>query len=109
MYRVTVSGWTPVSRAVFRVPIPSATCPRTAVTVSVGTRASNSGVPFRSENRALQVEQRSNRRDLFGPYRIGTVRFPWARFPWSRQAGFRQQNRPRASMTGSPSEEGNPQ
>jgi hypothetical protein len=35
--------------------------------VSVGSRASNSGVPLRSAKRALQVEQRSRRRALSGP------------------------------------------
>jgi hypothetical protein len=81
MYRVTVSGWTPVSRAVLRVPIPSATWARTATAVSVVRRASKRGVPLRSENRALHVEQRNKRRVLDGPYRMGTVRLPCPRLP----------------------------
>jgi hypothetical protein len=56
---VTVSWWEPVNRAAFRVPLPSATCQRMAATRSGGSRESNRGVPFRSENRALQVEHRS--------------------------------------------------
>jgi hypothetical protein len=34
---------------------------------SAGSRAPNSGVPFRSEKRALQVAQESMRRRLPGP------------------------------------------
>ena len=70
---MTVSGWTPVSRAVFRVPIPSATWAKTAAAVSAGSRVSNSGVPLRSENQARQVEHRSRRRAWSGPYRLGSV------------------------------------
>lgn len=98
MYRVTVSGWTPTNRAVLRVPTPSATWASTATTLSAGRRASYKGVPFRSEKRTLQVEQRSTRVRL-GPYRAGTVRLPWPRFPWSGQAGLRQQKPLRSSMT----------
>ena len=90
--------WTPTNRAVLRVPIPSATWARTATTLSAGKRVSKSGVPLRSENRTLQVEQRRTR-VWWGPYRAGTVRFPWPRLPWSGQSGLRQQNRVRSSMT----------
>jgi hypothetical protein len=38
-----------------------------AAIFSSGRFAPNSGVPFRSENLALQVRQRSIRRCLFGP------------------------------------------
>ena len=75
--RVTVSRWTPTSRAVLRVPIPSATWARTATTRSAGRRASKSGVPLRSENRSLQVEQRRTR-VWRGPYRAGHGRVPVA-------------------------------
>ena len=58
---MTVSLWTPVSRAVLRVPVPSATWASTATTLPAGNRASNRGVPLRSEKRLLQVEQRRTR------------------------------------------------
>jgi hypothetical protein len=38
-----------------------------ATTFSSGNRASNSGVPFRSEKRALHVVQRNTRRLFSGP------------------------------------------
>lgn len=79
---------TPVSRAVLRVPTPSATWARTAVAVVGASRAPNRGVPLRSENRALQVEHRSIRRVFPGPYREVTVRLPCPRFPWSGHARF---------------------
>ncbi len=80
MYRVTVSLFTPANRAVLRVPTPSATWANTDTTVAAGSRVPNSGVPLRSENRVLHVEHRSTR-VLLGPYRAGTVKFPWFRFP----------------------------
>ena len=50
-------------------------------TFSSGNRVSNSAVPFRSENRDLQVLQYNIRRFLSGPYRIETLKFPAPRFP----------------------------
>lgn len=50
-------------------------------TFSSGNRVSNSGVPFRSENRDLQLPQYNIRRFFSGPYRIETLKFPAPRFP----------------------------
>ena len=46
-------------------------CSRTDTTFSGGSRESNSGVPLRSEKRALQVRQRSMRRGLLGAVAAG--------------------------------------
>ncbi len=50
-------------------------------TFSSGNRVPNSGVPFRSENRDLQLLQYNIRRFLSRPYRIETLKFPAPRFP----------------------------
>jgi hypothetical protein len=46
-----------------------------------GKRAPNSGVPLRSQNRALHVEQYSMLRCLLGPYRSQTDKLPDPRLP----------------------------
>jgi len=67
LYRTTVFLFTPTSRLVLRTPQPSTMWAKTEAISGSGKRAPNSGVPLRSENRALHVEQYNMRRCLLGP------------------------------------------
>src|SRR5262249_53727769 len=60
--RMTVLRLTPARRSVWRTPRPSRRWARTAAALSSPRRQSNSGVPLRSEKRALQLLQYNRRR-----------------------------------------------
>lgn len=85
---MTVSRRTPADRAVFRVPILSATWLSTVTTFGADNRPVQQG-SIRSENRARHVEQRS-RRGPFSTYRAGIVRLPKP-----GHSGFKQQEQDR--------------
>ena len=99
---MTVSSFTPTSRPVFRTPTPSCTWARIDTTFSGGSGERNRAVPLRSEKRALQLRQYSSRYCRSLPMRSHTLRFPAPRRPQSGHDGFRQQNRDRSSLAGSP-------
>src|SRR5262249_42310698 len=95
--RVTVSLLTPTSRAVWRMPQPSARCSRIAVTLSCGSLELNSGVPLNSENRALQALQYNSRWWAL-PKWPQTERLPAPRWAYRGQSAFWQQKRSRSSV-----------
>jgi len=59
--------FTPTKRLVCRTPQPSAMWANTEIASCSDKRAPNSGVPLRSEKRALQEAQYNIRRSLLGP------------------------------------------
>jgi hypothetical protein len=98
---MTVSSFTPTSRPVLRIPTPSCTWARIDTTFAGGSGERKKAVPLRSEKRALQLRQYSNRYCRCLPMRSHTLRFPAPRLPRSGHDGLRQQNRDRSFPAGS--------